>query len=59
MTSLVAAAAEAGTISARAIRSPFSVGFILSENNPACGDRSEVLAAYGYGGGQQEVLAQL
>ena len=63
VTSLVAAAAEAPraiatrAISARAISSPFSVGFILPENNPARGDRCEVLAAYGYGGGQHEVLA--
>ena len=53
VTSLVAAAAEA----ARAISSPFSVGFILPENNPARGDRCEVLSAYGYGGGQHEVWA--
>ena len=65
VTSLVAAAAEAPraiatrAISARAISSPFSVGFILPENNPARGDRCEILAAYGYGGGQHEVLAQL
>ncbi len=65
VTSLVAAAAEAAhaiaarAISARAISSPFSVGFILPENNPACGDRCEVLSAYGYGGGQHKVLAQL
>ncbi len=51
MSSLVAAAAEAArAIAARAIsvhakRSPFSVGFILPENNPARGDRCEVLAA--------------
>jgi hypothetical protein len=63
VTSLVVAAAEAPrviatrAISARAICSPFSVGFILPENNPARGDRCEVLAAYGYGGGQHEVLA--
>ena len=63
VTSLVAAAAEAPraiatrAISARAISSPFSVGFILPENNPARSDSCEVLAAYGYGGGQHEVLA--
>ena len=65
VTSLVAAAAEAPraiatrAISARAISSPFSVGFILPENNPARGDRCEVLAAYWYGGGQHDLLAQL
>ena len=37
----------------------FSVEFILPEKNPARGDRYEVLAAYGYGGGQHDVLAQL
>ena len=56
VTSLVAAAAEALraiaaraisalAISARAISSSFSVGFILPEDNPAHGDRCEVLAA--------------
>ena len=69
VTSLVAAAAEApraiatraisARASAHAISSPFSVGFILPENNPARGYRCEVLAAYGYGGGQHDVLAQL
>ena len=63
MASLVAAAAEYGAISARAIThaisSPFSVGFILPENIQARDDRCEVLAAYGYGGGQHDVLAQL
>ena len=55
VTSLVAAAAEAPraiatrAISARAISCPFSVGFILPENNPARSDRCEVLAAYWYG----------
>ena len=48
---------HARAISTRAISSPFSVGFILPENNPARSDRCEVLAAYGYGGGQHEVLA--
>ena len=69
VTSLVAAAAEApraiatraisARASAHAISSPFSVGFILPENDPAHGDCCEVLAAYWYGDGQHDLLAQL
>jgi hypothetical protein len=36
----------AGAIKALAVRSPFSVGFILQDNIPEPGDHCEVLAAY-------------
>ena len=49
----------AGAIGARAVSSPFAVGFILLDNIPARGDQCEVLAARGGGGCQHEVLAQL
>ena len=51
----------AGTISlsALAVSSPFSVWFILQDNIPERGDHCEVLAAYRWDGGQQEVLTQL
>ena len=42
---IAARAISALAISARAISSSFSVGFILPEDNPAHGDRCEVLAA--------------